>query len=229
MGEDACVDEEKIPDPDVEEIVEEIVTEGPMTQQHINYACLCNVLHTVCADGLRDILMSKVPPGYANFYAALLANKPMLTAMRQIRQKQIDLLFPDPQGRFTGTVDQFDIALLYTLIRNISPVPAPPTGWDKPPVDQPRDKTLGASVERIHVVRNCVIGHSADGQLEDQVFEDYWNEISAIMDDIENSIGSKGYRIALDERKNQVFTIKQAQTLKLKVKELEGNSFIIYR
>ena len=219
MGEDACVGEEKITDPDVEEQD----TEGPMTQQHINHARLCNVLVTVCADGLRDILMSQIPPGYANFYAALLANKPTLTAMRQIRQEQIDLLFPDPQGRFTGTVDQFDITLLYTLIRNISSVPAPLTGWGRPPVDQPRDTSLGANVERIRVCRNCVNGHSADGRLEDQMFEDYWNEIGAIMDDIEISIGPKGYRIALDERKNQVFTIKEAQTLKLKLKELEGN------
>ena len=203
--------------------MEEQDTEGPMTQQHMNHARLCNVLLTVCADVLRDILMSQIPPGYANFYAALLANKPTLTAMRHIRQEQIDLLFPDPQGRFTGTVDQFDISLLYSLIRNISPVPAPLTGWGKPLVDQPRDISLGASVERIRVCRNCVNGHSADGRLEDQIFEDRWNEISAIMDDIENSIGPKGYRIALDDRKNQVFTIKEAHTLKLELKELKGN------
>ena len=219
MGEDGCVDEEKVPDPDVEEQD----TEGPMTQQHINHARLCNVLNTVCADGLRDILISRVKPGYASFYTALLANKPTLKAVQKIRQEQRDLLFPDPQGRFTGTLDQFDISLLYTLIRNISSVPAPLTGWGRPPVDQPREKSLGANVERIRVCRNYVSGHSADGRLDDQMFEDYWNKIGAIMDDIENSIGPKGYRIALDERKNQVFTMKEAQTLKLKLKELEGN------
>ena len=133
--------------------------------------------------------------------------------MKQFRQEQLKILFPDPRGRYTGTVDQFDITLSYALIRNTSAVPAPVTGWGKPPADNQRDTSLGANVERIRIVRNYVSGHSMDGTLDDQAFEDYWKDISLIMDDIENILGVKGYQDALKKRKDQVLSPKEAQTM----------------
>ena len=142
----------------------------PITQDHLNHTRICNALVTVCAEGLRDILLRQIPPGYPDFYHLLLARKPAITAMRQIRQDQINIMFPDPRERYTGTVDQFDITLLYALIRNVSSVPPPVTGWGKPPVENPRDTSLGANTERIRICRNCVSGHSTDGKLDDQTF-----------------------------------------------------------
>ena len=190
------------------------LSEAPITQDHLNHARVCNALVTVCAEGLRDILLSQIPPGYPDFYQLLLARKPALTAMRQFRQEQIDIMFPDPSGRYTGTVDQFDITLLYALIRNISSVPAPVTGWGKPPVDNPRDTSLGAAAERIRICRNCVSGHSMDGRLDDQTFEHYWRDICLLMDDIEQSLGVRGYQDALKKRKDQVLSPNEAQSLR---------------
>ena len=193
---------------------EQSMFDAPITQGHLNHARVCNALVTVCAEGLRDILLSQIPPSYPNFYQLLLASKPTITAMRNIRQEQIGIMFPDPRGRYTGTVDQFDITLLYTLIRNISSVPAPATGWGKPPADHPRDTSLGAATERIRICRNCVSGHSMDGRLDDQAFEHYWKEICSIMDDIEQSLGKKGYRDALKNRKHQILSPADAKSLR---------------
>ena len=187
---------------------------APITQDHLNHARVCNALVTVCAEGLRDILLSQIPPGYPDFYQLLLARKPALTAMRQFRREQIDIMFPDPRGRYTGTVDQFDITLLYALIRNISSVPAPVTGWGKLPVDNPKDTSLGATTEQVRICRNCVSGHSMDGRLDDQAFENYWKDICLIMDDIEQSLGVKGYQDALKKRKDQILSPKEAQSLR---------------
>ena len=193
---------------------EKCVFDSPITQGHLNHARVCNALVTVCAEGLRDILLSQIPPPYAGFYQLLLARKPVLTAMRNVRQEQIGIMFPDSRGRYTGTVDQFDITLLYTLIRNISSVAAPMTGWGNPPTDHPRDTSLGASTERIRMCRNCVSGHSMDGRLDDQAFEHYWKEICSIMDDIEQSLGEKGYQDALKNRKYQILSPAEAQSLR---------------
>ena len=190
------------------------LSDAPITQDHLNHARVCNALVTVCAEGLRDILLSQIPQGYPDFYQLLLARKPALTAMKQFRQEQIDIMFPDPSGRYTGTVDQFDITLLYALIRNISSVPTPVTGWGKPPVDNPRDTSLGAAAERIRICRNYVSGHSMDGRLDDQTFEHYWKDKCLLMDDIEQSLGVRGYQDALKKRKDQVLSPKEAQSLR---------------
>ena len=201
---------------------EKCLADSPITHKHLNHARVCNALVTVCADGLRDILLSQVPPGYPDFYQLLLARKPALRAMKQFRQEQLNVLFPDPHDRYTGTVDQFDITLLYALIRNVNAVTAPVTGWGKLPVENPRDTSLGANVERIRNCRNCVSGHSMHGRLDDQAFEDYWKDICLIMDDIENILGDKGYKDALEKRKDQVLSPKEAQSLKTMFKDLQA-------
>ena len=194
------------------------IADGPITQEHFNHARLCNVLVTVCADGLREILLSQLPQGCPDFHHLLIAKEIQLRGMRQLRQEQLGILYPDLQNLYTGTVDQFDITLLYLLIRNISAVVPPGTGWGQPPDDNPRDTSLGANVERIRRFRNVVVGHSVDYTVDEQTFEDTWKEISHTMDDIEKVIGDKEYTMALRERKTQAFTLKQAGLLQRKFK-----------
>ena len=194
------------------------IEDGPITQEHLNHARLCNVLVTVCADGLREILLSQLPQGCPDFHHLLVSKELQLRGMRQIRQEQLGILYPDPQNQFTGTVNQFDITLLYLLIRNISAVVPPRLGWGKPPNDNPRDASLGANVERIRCFRNIVVGHSVEYTVDEQKFEDTWKEISQTMDDIENVIGDKEYSTDLRKRKTQTFTLKQGRLLKKKFK-----------
>ena len=189
-----------------------------MTKENLNHARLCNALVKVCADGLREILLSQLPQGCPDFHHLLVAKEAQVRRLRQLRDEQLDILYPDPQNQITGRVDQFDITLLYTLIRNISAVVSPVTGWAKPPNDNPRDTSLGANVERIRCFRNVVVGHSVDYSVDDQTYENTWKEISLAMGDIENVIGDKGFKKALDERKKQVFTLRQARFLQAKLK-----------
>ena len=190
----------------------------PFTQEHINHARIANVLMTVCADALRDILLCQVPAGYSNIYAAIIGHKQLLTGMKQLKHDQLALLYPDQKMNSTGTVDQFDISLLYTLIRNVSTVYQPVTGWGCVPLDLPWDDSIGANVERIRLIRNVVSGHSVDGKLDDVKFEYYWNRINTTIASIETSIGSRGYIEALQKHKNQTVTIEEFDKLRFKLK-----------
>ena len=194
----------------------------PIKQEHINHARVCNALVSVCADAVREVLLSQVPAGYHNIYDAISANKQKLTGMKQLRQEQPALIFPDPRNRYTGTVDQFDITLLYALIRSISSVPSPVKGWGNPPDDNPRDTSLSANVERIRLCRNKISGHSADGKLDDQCFNDYWEEIREMIDDIETTIGDKGLKDALERRRQQVITPQAARVLQIKFRNYQA-------
>ena len=81
-------------------------------------------------------------------------------------------------------------------------------------MDNPRDTSMGAATERIRICRNCVSGHSMDGRLDDQSFKHYWKDICLIMDDIEQSLGAKGYQDALKKRKDQILSPAEAQSLR---------------
>ena len=196
----------------IEDAVEPVdIAAGPITQEHINQARLCNVIVTLCADVLRDILLSQVPGGFTNIYKTLLGSRTTIVAMKQIGQEQLNRIFPDPRFRYTGTVDQFDITLLYALIRSISSCPAPISGWGRQPTDQPRDVSLSANVERIRLLRNNVSGHSVDGKLDDQACEDYFRDIGQILNDVEAVLGDKGYKDALEARRKQIITPQEAK------------------
>ena len=47
---------------------------GPFTQEHMNNSRLCNVIVTLGADALRDVLVTEVPLPYADIYRALLGH-----------------------------------------------------------------------------------------------------------------------------------------------------------
>ncbi|KAK3576896.1 hypothetical protein CHS0354_017566 [Potamilus streckersoni] len=214
---------------DKAEEVEEGDTDTPITQEHINHARLCNALLTVCTDGLREILLNHIPAPHSNVSQVMLANKANLTKRRLVGQgqwqnallnkDQCQLVFPDPQDRYTGTVDKFDISLLYTLIRNISSVSAPGKGWGNQPRDLPRDTSLGASVERIRLLRNKFTGHSGEGTISQQEFKECWRKIEDILHDIEKRIGSRDYKSAMDRRKKQAITPHEALEQRKKIRE----------
>ncbi|KAL3888111.1 hypothetical protein ACJMK2_000491 [Sinanodonta woodiana] len=195
--------------------------DGPISPEHMNHARLYVALVTVCTNALRDILLTHVPEPYTNIYKAIRAMKAGLTKKTQTRRgqwqnalllpDQCQVVYPDPRGRYVAGVDQFDISLLYILIRNVSTVSASLMGWGMDPIEEPfRDKCLGASVERIRSYRNQ-IGHSMDGKMSQQDFDDYWNKLDSVLDDIEQELGRQGYyRAQLDKQKRQVISVYEA-------------------
>ncbi|KAL3889460.1 hypothetical protein ACJMK2_001804, partial [Sinanodonta woodiana] len=188
--------------------------DAPITPEHMNHARLCVALATVFGNALRDILLTNFPVQYKDIYNVILANKAKLTMGRGrplLNSDQSQLVFPNTKGQTTGKVDQFDLSLLYILIRNISTVPAPVTGWGNDPLDQPRDVSLGASVERIRYFRNHISGHSSDGKISQQDLENYWTKFGAVLHDIEAVVGGKVYSQQFEKQKTQIISIYEAR------------------
>ena len=50
----------------------------------MNYARLCNVIVTLGADALRDVLVTEVPLPYADIYRTLLGHIAAICPMRQL-------------------------------------------------------------------------------------------------------------------------------------------------
>ncbi|KAK3594302.1 hypothetical protein CHS0354_012053 [Potamilus streckersoni] len=195
--------------------------DAPITPEHMNHARLYVALVTVCGNALRDILRTYFPVPYKDIYQTILANRAKLFGIhgrRLLIHNQDLIVFPEPLRDKVGTLEQFDLSLLYTLIRNVSTVPAPKTGWDLDPYDQPRDTSLGASVERIRSYRNHISGHTADARTSRQDLEIYWNKFEAVIHDIEAVIGGQTYSQELARQRRQVYpsratTLMQEESL----------------
>ncbi|KAL3889288.1 hypothetical protein ACJMK2_001634, partial [Sinanodonta woodiana] len=194
--------------------------DAPIVPEHMNHARIYVALATVCTNALREILITHVPEPHVNIYKAIQANKADLTQKKQGRRgqwqnalllsDQSQVVFPDPFGRYVASVDQFDISLLYILIRHVSTVSASVMDWGNDPIEHPfRDRCLGASVERIRLYRNQ-IGHSMDGKMSQHDFDEYWNIIDAVLDDIEVKLGTHGFREQLEKQRRQVISVYEA-------------------
>lgn len=122
-------------------------------------------------EALRRVLHAKIWP--STLVTVLTVKKSALQRLKShvINDQQWKLLYPS-----SGTPDSetFDITLLTILIRNISGLPPPATGWNSmPPVND-----CSANILRIKLYRNEVYGHVARAQYDDATFEKLWHEIS---------------------------------------------------
>ncbi|KAK3600272.1 hypothetical protein CHS0354_039088 [Potamilus streckersoni] len=185
-----------------------------LTHEHMNYGRLCIAMSSVCTEALKKILITHVPVNYLNINQAILANRTNLSSRGPLNMQQIALVFPDPHCKTVGCLDDFDISLLYILIRNVSSVTEPVTGWGHPPTDQPsRDTTLGASVERIRLCRNDMIAHNSSGMITKSLFDAFWNNIETTICEIECVLGGNVWSTLLERQRKCVVTIYEAHNM----------------
>lgn len=86
-----------------------------------------------------------------------------------------------------GNYSEFDITLLYTLIRNVSAIPQHSNHWGNDP--KPGDRCVSANIERIRSIRNQY-GHSSDTSLTDTAFNKKCQDILTIIQELEGYLGA---------------------------------------
>ncbi len=125
-------------------------------------------------EALRNTLDAiHAPP---NLPAVLNANRTTLLKLkpRVINDTQWDLLFP-PSGNPPDS-KTFDVTLLTVLLRNLSGLPPPATGWNRMPAVT--DNSRQANITRIKLFRNQVYGHVTSTDVDEKTFDNLWQEIS---------------------------------------------------
>lgn len=181
-------------------------------QEAENYNRLMKIISGPCSDTLRAILTKKVNPQSLRQKINILVAQ---SKKPQINKEQKQLI---DRGKYS----EFDITLLYFLLRNISGIPQHRNGWGNDP--SPTDRSVSANVERIRVLRNNY-GHSTKFVISDKEFEDKWRDIFQIVQELEQYIGtSTVYQDVMTELKYRKDN-KEVLKLQTTVKALEGIIF----
>ncbi|XP_062605337.1 uncharacterized protein LOC134267135 [Saccostrea cucullata] len=129
----------------------------------------------------RDLLQQHVP-------ASRVFNKvkALKDVFEKLKKDQI-LILKDASTK--GYVD-FDITLMYTLLRNIcTNIPPPTKGWGISDFPETGEVGLGDDIERIRLIRNKMYGHVSSTSISKQLFEEYWKMVSDICQRFQSRIG----------------------------------------
>ena len=116
-----------------------------------------------------------------------------------LKEKQYKLLK-------AGNVSEFDISLLYVLIRNLTNLPEPIDKWDAT-YHRPSDTSPAANVARLKLVRNEAIAHCPKCCMKKSKFDESWT-------DAENALlGLARYYDEEDAMKNKIEQVKMKELI----------------
>nr|XP_022316825.1 uncharacterized protein LOC111120402 [Crassostrea virginica] len=121
---------------------------------------------------LRDLLHNEVPP--MHIFNKV---KQINYLAKTLRTDQIAII----RDANTRDYKDFDIPLLYTLLRNVCQNITPPSQrWGVSNMPSPNEVTVGDDIERIRLIRNKIFGHISEAAISETEFKDYWSIISNI-------------------------------------------------
>lgn len=133
-----------------------------------------------CTDVLRNVLMKEIQP-------AALSNKVKLFISNYQKNKKSPINTQQEQQVYTGDYSNFDITLLYTLLRNVSGIPPHSTKWGNAP--NPKDMSVSANIERIREIRNKYYARAKNCPLSDFDFKQICTTIHQIVKQLEDYLG----------------------------------------
>lgn len=145
-----------------------------------NFCRLCQLIMTICSDLFRDILSYYIKP--TDLRSTLDKNSQKLQTLKCINSHQLDILYP-ASGNTQTKVEDMDMCLLYTLLRNVCKIKPHAKKWGNPP--NQGDSSLAACIDRIRIMRNSIYGHLKTGSIEDVDFKNYWTDLKTYIVEIE--------------------------------------------
>ena len=146
---------------------------------------------------LREAFDIKRPPSNLSTTLQNPATKKLLKTVK-LTKPQWDCLYPSP-GMYGKSID-FDITLLFRLLRTICGLVPPVTGWDALPAST--DDSLEADLARIKYYRNSIYGHVNENmEISDDEFSVLWRELSGALVRVAGQISpakAKEWKNAID-------------------------------
>lgn len=138
---------------------------------------------------------------------------------RDLRPTQINLIY---NANVNG-YEEFDITLLYTLLRNhCLKIQSPTKGWGMSNMPEQGEETEGDDIERIRIIRNKLTGHVSKPTISDTKFEEQWSIIYDICQRMQSRIPSTQFMYIqkLEETKERTTDSDMEQLYIEKMKEL---------
>ncbi|XP_062596604.1 uncharacterized protein LOC134258060, partial [Saccostrea cucullata] len=161
-----------------------VISQYSSTEETTNANRACRLLLGPCTDQLRDVFRKKVPP--STFALEISKQKYNLP---RLNPEQRNLVLPNI-GSYSGNYDDFDISLLYILLRNICNITPHTNGWGNVP--DVNDVCLSANIERIRVARNNTV-HSARPSLTNSEFNDIWTSVRVAVVEIDTFLSNGNF------------------------------------
>lgn len=139
---------------------------------------------------LREVFDRTYPPSRLPSKLKDPNTKKKLKAAK-LTKPQRNCLYPSP-GTY-GESKDFDITLLFALLRTICNLTPPSTGWNILPA--PTDHSLVAELARIKHYRNVVYGHVKENmEITDDEFLQLWENISQALIGVAANLGPTSKR-----------------------------------
>lgn len=165
-----------------------VLSKYSSTQGTTNLARIARIILGPCTDVLRAVLNNQISPSdlKQRVKTYIAANK-----KPSISKDQRDLVNSEDYTNF-------DITLLYFLLRNICTITPHDKRWGNNP--ELSDRCVSANIERIRLMRNEYYGHYSSFSIPQSDFEDKWKYLFQSVKELEKYIGtSKDYQRALIE------------------------------
>ncbi|XP_062602960.1 uncharacterized protein LOC134264710 [Saccostrea cucullata] len=155
-------------------------------------------LGIVCVDEIKlmfkDIFESQIKP--TDLYYVINSCSELTTGRHKLRPEQLRLCSLSPPQ--IPNYDQFDVSLLYTLIRNLCPNLKPTKGWGKMP--ESTDTKIGDDIERLRIFRNDMFAHVESSEVPDPVFLQRWNDLKGNIHRAQKFVTLLGYKVNYEEK-----------------------------
>lgn len=136
---------------------------------------------------LKDVLSNQIKP--ADLYHRI-------NGKGYLRKEQLNICFIPPPGE--PDYNNFDVTLLYTLIRNLCSTSLSPTqGWGKVPDSS--HTQIGDDIERLRLMRNK-FAHANSAGIPDAEFQVLWNDLKSVIQRIQKFMNSMGSNVNYEQK-----------------------------
>ncbi|XP_055999993.1 uncharacterized protein LOC125656883 isoform X2 [Ostrea edulis] len=136
-----------------------------------------------CTKQFRDVLRRRIPH---SIFSQVISQEENKNALLRLTTVQRDLIVPT-HGSYSGTYDDMDIPLIYTLLRNVCSIQPHSKGWGKDP--DSTDRSLSANIERIRIARNKCAHYPSDS-LSNSEFNSLWSEVRSAVVDLDSFLNN---------------------------------------
>lgn len=152
-----------------------------LSNEQLNFARLAIACLDVIKLPLIDILHLNVKAD--ELLDKIEANQTLMKGKHKLYTKEKEKCCIQPPD--IPDYSQFDVTLLCKLISHLCPSIQPRQGWGVEPSHG--DTGLGDDIVRIRVLRNEVFAHAASAEIDDEAFEDIWDDIKRVLTRIQTS------------------------------------------